>query len=747
MKQKHILTVLLGGAVLALTACNGGSTSGSGTGDKLIDIPADSGANQEVATTNLAGGATGANFDFSGFAFAEKQKILGKLEKYALDNYLGGVPVFDNGAAVLYSKRVQLPTANYTYIPNYGFGVSEGSIDSDQKPGKSDTYAENPTYLHETMGTSMPSTFNAMNATGNLESDCYDLLQATYYGQGIKADGTGFEWTNVLASALPEAVKKNDDGSYTAETSAAPDTDQFTTWRVKFKTGLKYSTESTKYAAYNGRDIVLDDYITPFKATLDNTWKRSTELQDAQTGFAGAKEYYNKVVAKTATDADWDGVQIKKDTANNALVFTLNAKCTQFYAMYYLNESLYAPIPASFLAAVTPEKYGQSAKDTGKDSVLSTGAYTISNIGDKTLTFKANSNYVDKARIHYDGIYQQVYSSPDVAFQDFIAGKLDYIGIPSSQRKNYTAAEGANTTQSWRRLVSDGSVAWRVQTMGATAANWVKFFGPEGSISTHTVAETNARIKELTGTKHIMTTTEFQNGLYLCMDRASLADLRGANPVGAYLSNAYEIDPVNHISFRSTPEGQNVTSDRFPGDPTKSDYNPGYNLSAATTAFKTAIEAEIAAGRIVKGTRDNPTTIKFSWWWLDASNPTSFGNAIEECVITAFNAAVEGVAIGFDNVTPANYLDTYDAMEYGDSDFGFGGISGGTFDPCGLMGVFSSDNHEGFTLSWNDCDTSLPSEDVSYNSLNWSYDALTAAVQRKAFVKNGSEATDPNAAA
>lgn len=40
-----------------------------------------------------------------------------KLEKYALDNYLGGVPVFDNGAAVLYSKRVQLPTKNYTYIP------------------------------------------------------------------------------------------------------------------------------------------------------------------------------------------------------------------------------------------------------------------------------------------------------------------------------------------------------------------------------------------------------------------------------------------------------------------------------------------------------------------------------------------------------------------------------------------------------------------------------------------------------
>src|SRR5574344_728678 len=149
MKQKHILTVLLGGAVLALTACNGGSTSGSGTGDKLIDIPTDTGASQDVATTNLAGGATGANFDFSGSAFAEKQKILGKLEKYALDNYLGGVPVFDNGAAVLYSKRVQLPTAknNYTYIPNYGFGVSEGSIDSDQKPKKDTTYDENPTYL------------------------------------------------------------------------------------------------------------------------------------------------------------------------------------------------------------------------------------------------------------------------------------------------------------------------------------------------------------------------------------------------------------------------------------------------------------------------------------------------------------------------------------------------------------------------------------------------------------------------
>ena len=56
-----------------------------------------------------------------------KTEILGKLEEFAMSNFLTGISLFENGGYVRYSSRVHLPTQNY--ITGYGFGLlSEGNL-------------------------------------------------------------------------------------------------------------------------------------------------------------------------------------------------------------------------------------------------------------------------------------------------------------------------------------------------------------------------------------------------------------------------------------------------------------------------------------------------------------------------------------------------------------------------------------------------------------------------------------------
>ena len=46
-------------------------------------------------------------------AISKRTEILGQLEKYAMENHLTGIPLFENGGYVKYSSRVTLPTNTY----------------------------------------------------------------------------------------------------------------------------------------------------------------------------------------------------------------------------------------------------------------------------------------------------------------------------------------------------------------------------------------------------------------------------------------------------------------------------------------------------------------------------------------------------------------------------------------------------------------------------------------------------------
>jgi hypothetical protein len=76
-------------------------------------------------------------------------------------------------------------------------------------------------------------------------------------------------------------------------------------------------------------------------------------------------------------------------------------------------------------------------------------------------------------------------------------------------------------------------------------------------------------------------------------------------------------------------------------------------------------------------------------------------------------------------------------------DLGVGGISGSLLDAPSFMDVFQDDNVSGFTLNWG-IDTSTPNIAVTYEGLDgelrseiWSFNALTAALNGKEYIKDG----------
>ena len=123
-----------------------------------------------------------------------RTEILGKLEKYAMDNHLTGITLFENGGYVKYHERVTLPTTNY--ITGYGFGLlSEGSVNADLATEENPAYKR---YLHSA-SSSDPKMINARNDTGSQVSDLEGYITGSFWGTKMNATKDQYVWYPVLA--------------------------------------------------------------------------------------------------------------------------------------------------------------------------------------------------------------------------------------------------------------------------------------------------------------------------------------------------------------------------------------------------------------------------------------------------------------------------------------------------------------------------------------------------------------------
>ena len=708
MINKKIMIVALGTLLaLPLTACAGNSPESSSSAP-VSSTPEASTSTPESSSS--IPGYSGA-VSYAAANYTQRAEITGILEKYVLDNHIGGIPFYDDGANYLYNSRLSGLTD--TYISNFGFGTDFATPTSDLEGQGTVAYKKYlNTYLTDDL-----STLNVNNSKDSVTSDVIAYTNLAYWDVRLNGGRTNYEWKPILAKTdrpIPLNLDANGMG---------------TTWRVKLhanEEGYVYSTLSTNPAikAFNGRKIALKDYLTPFKATLANQWARSTELCSDSSGFVGCDTY----LAKEGSGATFEDTVtgIKLNEAEGSIDFTFNTPKTEFYAMVNLASTLYSPIPEEFIETIGVDKFGiYSDKGIGGsgydgvDSILSVGAYVPELITTgQQVVLKKNVTSCVAADYHFDGVYYGIYSAAkndsNYIYNLYKAKKLDVAKIPSSK-----LAEEKNNPE---RRLTEGSTTWKFQVNACNQERWLELFGPEG-----TIAQNSADAWEV---KPILSNASFLEGLYYSIDRNELAAAMGRNPAQGFFAGAYMADPENAISYRESDPGKAALEDRYPE-------TCGFNLGAAKELFKQAIADMRAQGHYTTGTASNPDIITLDVEYQDASSVTEEGAFMKKYWEDSFNSIDPSIQLNLDIKAPAIWSDVYYSFcMTGCFDLAFASISGNTLDPLSFLDVCCSDNKAGFTLSWG-VDTNVRSDSVVYDGSTWSFDALQAAGTTGAVVKDG----------
>jgi len=725
MRNKS-LVVLGVAALLGLAGCGGTTTSSSKAASSSAPVSssaATSSSSESSSSSSITPTLADGIYDYSAaedWNNTKAAEVTAVLESYAMKTHIAGIPLYDDAGIVEFSSRLTLPTRKY--IAGYGFGSGEGTIDAAGKMydgAISESTAEWKSYLH-TATTSDSGTFNYANSSGSDVSDRASMVASTLYGVEMTSSKDGYQWYSSLATAKPIMV--DDKNVATTGTKSA-------TWRIPVHTGAgyTYATDAAAYSAYNGREVKLEDYITPLKTMLDNGWKRASDMADSTSGFAGVAAYNTEIGKGTSGKPDYTTVGYQADTANNAIFVTFNSPCTQANAMYYLSSTLLSPMPAEFVAAVTPAKFGligdSSTPSENCANVLSIGSYVPTYWEkDKTIAYRKNTTYFEKDRSHYDGVKEVVISgtgADKTTYEAFLHNELDMVDIPT----DYLDAHKSDANA----LKTLGATVLKMNVNSCTQAQWEYYFGTEGTIKTHTE-------DKYWDIKPIMSNDDFLDGVYFAIDRETLANKLGRNAALSFLSGAYMMDPVDSTPYRSTDAGKSVEKPYTDVDPN------GYSAETSAQLFKKAMTTLEGNGSYTKGTADNPTTIELEYIFRYQTTIDNIGSILKYNIETVFNTACPGYKLVInETVGGASYTDTYDRMDRGEYDFADGAIQGNTLGTLSFMNcVCSDDLAKGFNLNWGEVTAAVDeTSPIVYDNKIWSYDGLYSAATSTSLISKG----------
>ena len=708
------------------TVDENGKVTAVAEGNAVISVSAGS-AKAEcdvvVAAADAKQAADGA-FSYVYASGEERQNILGALEKWAVENKLTGLTLYGDGGYVMYNPRVVKGTENY--LPGYGFGImGEGSINADLD---SETNANWKRYYH-TYESSDPSSLNYMDDKGSVVGDLIGYVTSGYFDTKMNAQKTGYVWINALSES---------DNDRPIPMDLSDKTGMAKTYRIPLKVGdaMHYATLSSNsdIKAFDGREVALEDYITPYKIYYTKAYglARSAENLTGASSIAGSEAYYKASEAGFNQTA-WDKIGIKavEEEGKSYIEFKFNNACTPFYAMYYLTSGMFAPVPASFIEllgggdfAKGVEVWGKNSKDgklTPADTFLSTGPYVTERWDkDDQIVFTKNEKYeedIDDFRYDIPGVHinilPAVANDPEAAFNEFMAGKIDACGIPSTKLDEYKSDPRTTTT-------TDSST-YKLNMNTCTQEQWELLFGENGSI-------VQTPKSQYWKCEPAMSNKDFLSGISFALNRKDLAESNGRTATGNFFGASYMQDPENGISYNSTQAHKDAVKSLQEGTD-----GFGYSLPLAKAAFLRASEQLIADGIYKAG-----DTIEIEIAWQYKSQEATTHNPIKSYIEAAFEGNPLKIDVKFQ--AGAVWSDVYyKKMMVGQFDIGFGSVSGNTYNPLNFMEVLRSDNSAGFTLNWG-VDTNSVDGTLVYDDLVWSYDALWKAADQGAIVSHGQEA-------
>ncbi|MDY5440782.1 MAG: ABC transporter substrate-binding protein [Candidatus Enteromonas sp.] len=723
MNKKFLVPTLALGALM-LAACGGGNS----TGESSVTSGGGNSGSAPISSLPVASGA----HQFIDRSYEERVEILGKLEKYAVDHAIAGLPLYEDSGYVMYQDRIVKGTNNY--VTNYGFSIMRDGYIKEGVKLTGDTSDKYGMYYH-TWTSSDPGTLNAWNDDGSAVPNLLANATSAYFGQQLNSTKDGYEFHGVLSTDDHMLAVEN--GVVDSNPTA---TELHQTWRMHVRTGEKggvaYRTNSklADRAVYDGKYVTLEDYITPYKMLLNgsNALYRGTEMakKTGKGAIVGVSNYYSTtkglgvkgVNTSEAAEAAWENVGIKSgtDADGDYLEFTFQIPVNRFYAMYSINSDLHEPIPASFIDLVGIDNFAGYSNDLTTspiDNLLCLGPYYLESWEtEKLVTFKRNDNWYERVEnpnlYRIEGIHEAILTGyaqdKTVGFKEYLAGKLDSVGIPSNYLADYSSHPQSTRVP--------GEAVWKLNINSCTQELWEELFGVKGSIAQTAEAD-------YWDVKPWMSNENFLRGLFYSINRQEYASYKGGTPSINYFSGAYMSNPETGQSYNSTPEHEAALED-FWGD-TIDTY--GYNLALSESAFEAAITELIAEQAI----SETDTEISIDVWWMFEYQIEEEGAKIKGYVETAFNKAAANLGLNL-KLTVNNYAGTvwtdvyYKHLMLGQFDLGFGSISGNALDPLNFMEVLKSSNSSGFTLNWG-ADTTAVAEDESalvFEGERWSFDGL-----------------------
>ena len=703
-------------------------------------------------------------------AIAKREEILGRLEKYAMDNHLTGITLFENGGFAKYSSRVTLPAKDY--ITGYGFGLlSEGSVEGKLAGEQNDKHQP---YLH-TAQSSDPKMINARDNTGSQVSDLEGYITSSFWGTKMNATKDKYEWYPVLARDTikvngqdkkfdrPVPVQNGQEILTGNEPNANP-LGLYRTWRIYVKTGansgIKYRYTGASWGTeFDKRDVALEDYEFAYfnLLTASHQLTRGSEMASDQTyGIKGALSYFN--MTKNATDEQavkyWNemkekgtlGIKTGTDATNGEYIeVTIINSIDKFTAMYTLSSNLLSPLPRDFIKTIGSGSVKDGSPLYGTfnnspsapsghfnritDYVLSVGPYMLEEWNkEQTILFKKNDLWNEPNRYNIQGIKMYIIdtsSDVDAIYKQFKAGLLDQCGVPAKHIKEERGQNGVKQTR--------GDSTFKLNVNSCTQEEFDR-------LNKDLWTPNNGR-KSDWEVKPWMSNNNFLNGLFYSINRKQFAENRGSNPSINYFADSYLSDPENGVSYNDSKAHQDaVAAYEIRDDKGASLY--GYSKDRAIASFKAAVNELVASGAIEKGTKAKPYEMHIKIWWMYPTDLAEYGDEIKGYFTEAFNNdAVSGgtVKLVVDQEAPKNWMDVYEQhLMTGEYDLGFGAISGNTYNPLNFLEVLKSDNSSGFTLNWGTNTAKVDAaKPLIYDKKIWSFDALWAAGDHGAVVENG----------
>ncbi len=632
------------------------------------------------------------------FKFADvrlRTHLMAEAEDYLLHNQYAGVPLIANAGFALYSNRLELPVQQY--VPEMGYGTSIATMSADDskvlmedgKPGKEGEYT-----FRYSIGQN-PGSWNQWTYDDSQSSDLMVDYYGSLYTTEFNEDKTKYEVVPCLASEdpIPMDATTLESGKTVAKT-----------WQIKVREGLEWEfNPNTDISMVTDTTINAVDFYETYKLALEQKLFRAIagggSFCDEGNAILNAQKFVDG-------EATWEEVGIKL-IDDNTLQFEFEDSQSEWNLKYMFSSFTLTPVQMELYEALG-DKYG-----TDEKTIAYHGIYYVDYFeSDKIIRMKKNEKYHDADKFFYTGKTSTIISDVEMAFQEFVAGKLDATSLPATHYEEYKSHPGIKNIP--------GSTVFRMMINGAGTVEKQKELFPDSQWEP----------------EPILGNQDFKMAMFHAMDRKKLATevMKTSQPMMYLFSDAYVVEAEDGEVYRQSKEGQAVGADLSPS-------TFGYNLEAAKAYYEKALDTLVADGVYKSGDVINIEFNIFS----GSETQALMGAYVKDAMEAAFNSEKHNIKVTVDYI-PKDFPGIYnDHMQIAEFDTSIGGISGSTLDAASFLDTYSSDNRSGFSLNWG-IDTSVPEIDVVYQNYDgeyvketWSYDALITALNKEVEVVDGRE--------